>query len=72
MSIVVKFFIGLLLLVAFGSIFLPIVTNPNPVQCDNFPDGTGGYYLKCRDEYITLYKKLKIPKNVKETKLRTF
>jgi hypothetical protein len=62
----------LLGLAAVSSIFLPIVTNPNPVDCNNYPDGTGGYYLKCNDEHISLYKKWKIPKGTVETKARTF
>lgn len=67
-----KFFLGLLLIIMGLSIFLPIVTNPNPVDCNNYPDGSGGYYLKCKDEHITLYKKWRLPKDVVETKARTF
>ena len=58
MSLGQQFFIGLILLIVAGSFFLPIVTNPNPVDCNNYPDGTGGYYLQCKDEYINLYTKL--------------
>ena len=68
----IKFFFGILLILVGLSFFLPIVTNPNPVDCNNYPDGTGGYYSKCKDEHITLYKKWKIPKNTVETKARTF
>lgn len=68
---IVLFYV-LLALAALGSIFLPIVTNPNPKDCNNYPDGTGGYYSKCKDEHITLYQKWKIPKNNVETRARTF
>ena len=66
------FFYILLAIAALCSLFLPIVTNPNPIDCNNYPDGTGGYYLKCKDEQISLYKKWKIPKGKVETKARTF
>lgn len=68
----IKFFFGLLVLLALGSFFVPVVTNPNPVDCNNYPDGTGGYYLKCKDEHITLFKKLTLPKGAVETRARTF
>ncbi len=68
----IKFFFGLLAIVAVLSLFAPIVTNPNPVDCANYPDGSGGYYLKCKDEHITLMQKWKLPKHVVETKARTF
>lgn len=66
------FFYVLLALVALCSLFAPIVTNPNPVDCNNYPDGSGGYYLKCKDENISLYKKMKLPKNAPENRARTF
>jgi hypothetical protein len=72
MSLSQKFFLGILLIIAGLSFFIPIVTNPNPVDCDNYPDGTGGYYSKCKDEHITLFQKLRLPKDVKETRARTF
>ncbi len=53
-----KFFFITLFLIAFAFLFVPIVTNPNPVDCNNYPDGTGGYYSKCKDEHINLYTKL--------------
>jgi len=65
-------FYVLLAIVGFASLFVPIVTNPNPTDCNNYPDGTGGYYLKCKDEHITLMQKWKLPKDVPETRLRTF
>jgi len=68
---IILFYIFLAIL-AGVSLFVPVVTNPNPVDCNNYPDGTGGYYLKCKDEHITLYKKMKLPKNAVETKSRTF
>lgn len=68
----VKFFLVLIGLVAVCSLFVPIVTNPNPVDCNNYPDGTGGYYLKCKDEHITLWQKMKLPKETAKTKARTF
>lgn len=61
-----------LAMVGIVSLFVPVVTNPNPVDCNNYPDGTGGYYLKCKDEHITLYKKWKIPKGTVETRAKTF
>ncbi len=67
-----KFFLGLLLIVMGLSLFLPIVTNPNPTDCNNYPDGTGGYYLKCKDEHITLFKKWRLPKDAVQTNTRTF
>jgi hypothetical protein len=72
MNPAIVLFYFLLAIMAGFSFFVPIVTNPNPVDCNNYPDGTGGYYLKCNDEHITLYKKLKLPKNTVETKARTF
>ena len=72
MSLSTIFFYGLLVIIAGFSFFVPIVTNPAPKQCDNYPDGTGGYYLKCKDEHITLYQKFKLPKTTVETKARTF
>jgi hypothetical protein len=68
----IKFFFVLLVAVGVLSLFVPIVTNPNPVDCNNYPDGTGGYYLKCKDEHISLYKKWTLPKNTPETRQRTF
>lgn len=58
--------------IALASLFVPIVTNPNPVDCNNYPDGTGGYYNKCQDEHISLYQKWKLPKDTTETRQRTF
>jgi hypothetical protein len=55
--------IVLFALVIISAFFVPIVTNPAPVQCDNIPDGTGGYNPTCKDEYITLYAKLKMKDN---------
>jgi hypothetical protein len=68
----IKFFLVVLVLLGIGSLFLPIVTNPNPIDCDNYPDGTGGYYSKCKDEHITYLQKLKIPKDKAPTRARTF
>lgn len=68
----IKFFFGVLLILAGLSLFVPVVTNPNPVDCTNYPDGTGGYYLKCKDEHITMYQKWKIPKGTPETRAKTF
>lgn len=68
----VKFFLGLLVIVALCSLFVPIVTNPNPVDCNNYPDGTGGYYAKCKDEHISMYAKWRLPKGTPETRTRTF
>jgi hypothetical protein len=68
----VKFFLVILGLVAVASLFVPVVTNPNPTDCNNYPDGTGGYYLKCKDEHISLIKKWKLPKDTPVTKARTF
>lgn len=68
----IKFFFVILLLIAGLSLFIPIVTNPNPVDCNNYPDGTGGYYSKCKDEHITMWKKMRLPKDLKETRVRTF
>lgn len=68
----VKFFIGLIIVLGVVSLFVPVVTNPNPSDCDNLPDGTGGYYLKCKDEHISLIKKWSIPKGTPETRPRTF
>jgi hypothetical protein len=67
-----KFFFALLGILVLGSLFVPVVHNPNPVECNNYPDGTGGYYLKCNDEYITLFKKWTLPKDTPETRTRTF
>jgi hypothetical protein len=67
-----KFFLVLLVLLGVASLFVPIVTNPNPVDCNNYPDGTGGYYSKCKDEHISMYKKWTLPKGVPETRPRTF
>jgi hypothetical protein len=68
----IKFFFGLLVVLAGLSFFVPVVTNPNPKDCTNYPDGAGGYYLKCKDEHITLFQKLQLPKDVVETRPRTF
>ncbi len=68
----IKFFFVLLFILGGLSLFVPIVKNPNPIDCTNYPDGTGGYYSKCKDEHITLLKKLRLPKGVVETKARTF
>ncbi len=68
----IKFFFVIILILGIISFFIPIVTNPNPVDCTNYPDGTGGYYSKCKDENITLFKKLRIPQGTVETKIRTF
>lgn len=59
MSLGQQLFFGALILIAGLSFFLPIVTNPQPVDCTNYPDGTGGYYPQCKDEYINLYTKIK-------------
>ncbi len=67
-----KFFFGLLIILAGLSFFVPVVTNPNPTDCANYPDGAGGYYLKCKDEHITLFQKLRLPKDTVETRPRTF
>lgn len=72
MSISTLLFYGLLAVLAVVSLFVPIVTNPAPKDCNNYPDGTGGYYLKCKDEHITMYQKWKLPKNTVETRARTF
>lgn len=48
---------------AVASLFVPIVTNPEPKDCNNYPDGTGGYYLKCKDEYISLFAKMRMKKS---------
>ncbi len=72
MNLSVTFFCILLAAVAVFSIFIPIVTNPSPTDCNNYPDGTGGYYLQCKDEHISLYKKWKLPKSTVETKAKTF
>ncbi len=72
MSPSIIFFYILLAVLAGFSFFVPIVTNPSPKNCNNYPDGTGGYYLKCSDEHITLYQKLKIPKGTAETRAKTF
>lgn len=45
------------------SLFLPLVTNPAPKDCNNYSDGTGGYYLKCKDEYISIYARNKMKRN---------
>ncbi len=45
------------------SLFLPLVTNPSPKDCNNYSDGTGGYYLKCKDEYISIYTRNKMKRN---------
>jgi hypothetical protein len=66
------FFYIVLIIVCFSFLFVPIVTNPHPIDCTNYPDGTGGYYLKCNDEHISLYKKWHIPKDQPETRQRTF
>lgn len=58
MSLGQQFFGIALLLIAGAFFFVPIVPNPNPVDCTNYPDGTGGYYPKCKDEHINLYTKL--------------
>jgi hypothetical protein len=55
-----QFSLILFALIAVASLFVPIVTNPHPVDCNNYSDGTGGYYPKCKDEYITLYAKMKM------------
>jgi hypothetical protein len=52
---------------ALVSLFVPIVTNPAPKDCNNYSDGTGGYYLKCKDEYVSMVKKWKIEKELKKT-----
>lgn len=62
MQVEVKFFFVCLLLIAVASIFVPIVTNPHPKECNNYSDTAGGYYTKCKDEYISLYAKWKLPK----------
>lgn len=67
-----KIFFGGLIILGVLSLFIPVVTNPHPVNCDNYPDGTGGYYLKCKDEHITLFKKWRLPKDLPETRARTF
>lgn len=43
--------------IAVASLFVPVIDNPNPRDCNNYPDGAGGYYLKCKDEYISLFTK---------------
>lgn len=68
----IKAFYILLFIVCGLFFFVPIVTNPQPKDCNNYQDGAGGYYLKCKDEHITLYQKLKLPKNTPVTKARTF
>ena len=68
---IILFYIALAA-IALASIFVPIVTNPKPVNCNNYPDGTGGYYNKCKDEHISLYQKWKLPKGLAETRQRTF
>lgn len=67
-----KFFLGLIMVVVGISLFLPVVTNPNPIDCNNYPDGTGGYYSKCKDENISLIQKWKLPKDTVPTNTRTF
>ncbi len=52
---------------AFISLFVPIMTNPAPKDCNNYSDGTGGYYLKCKDEYVSMIKKWKIEKEIKNS-----
>lgn len=47
------------------SLFVPVVSNPAPKDCTNYPDGTGGYYSKCKDEYVSMLKKWKIEKEIK-------
>jgi hypothetical protein len=63
----IKFFFAVLLIIAGLSFFVPVMTNPNPTDCNNYPDGAGGYYLKCKDEHISLIKKWKLPKDTPVT-----
>ena len=58
----IKFSYIIFLLIAILSLFVPIVNNPHPKVCDNYPDGAGGYYSKCKDEYITMFAKLRLKK----------
>jgi hypothetical protein len=52
-----KIFWSGLAMVAFAFLFVPIVPKPDPTDCNNYPDGTGGYYSECKDKYINLYTK---------------
>jgi hypothetical protein len=52
---------------ALASLFVPIMTNPAPKDCNNYPDGSGGYYSKCKDEYVSMIKKWKIEGELKRT-----
>lgn len=55
----VKFFYIVLALVLVAGLFLPLASNPNPKDCNNYPDGAGGYFLKCKDTHMSLYDKFK-------------
>ena len=48
------------------SLFVPIMNNPAPKDCNNYPDGSGGYYSKCKDEYVSLITKWKIERELKK------
>jgi hypothetical protein len=52
-----KFSFILFAIIAVIFLFVPIVSNDNPVDCDNLPDGAGGYYLKCKDTHMSLFTK---------------
>lgn len=53
----VKFFYITLFIIAFIFLFVPILANPTPKDCTTYPDGAGGYYVKCKDTHTSLYKK---------------
>jgi hypothetical protein len=63
LKIALFFFVPLALI----SLFVPVMTNPAPKDCNNYPDGSGGYYLKCKDEYVSMIKKWKIEKEIEKT-----
>lgn len=44
------------------SLFVPLVDNPEPKQCSSYSDNAGGYYIKCKDEYISLFSKMRMKK----------
>jgi hypothetical protein len=52
-----KFSFILFAIIAIVFLFVPIVSNDNPVDCNNYPDGAGGYFLKCKDTHMSLFTK---------------
>lgn len=55
----VKFFFICIGIVAFAFLFVPILARDEQTDCNNYPDGAGGYFLKCKNTHMSLYTKFK-------------